>query len=138
MKAVVCRAVGPPDSLAVSDEPLPAVGDGELLVRAVGAGVNPVDWKTRGGGLPAKLPKVRLKGEAGVEKRVRNLPSTAVGGANVRQAMRRFLIPGTCPETRTPPPTLNQLFRSSAATWPALSSSPTRAAPSPRATACLR
>lgn len=59
MKAVVCRAVGPPDSLAVSDEPLPAVGDGELLVRAVGAGVNPVDWKTRGGGLPAiKLPKV--------------------------------------------------------------------------------
>ena len=42
--------------------PRPPRGKGEALVRVVGAGVNPVDWKIRagpqGGGLEAKLPQL--------------------------------------------------------------------------------
>jgi NADPH:quinone reductase-like Zn-dependent oxidoreductase len=59
MKAVLVRTTGPPESLTVSEQPLPVRKPGELLVAAAGAGVNPVDWKTRAGALPdVKLPKV--------------------------------------------------------------------------------
>lgn len=82
MKAVVCRTTGPPDSLVVSDEPLPSVGDDELLVRVVGAGVNPVDWKTRAGTLPAKLPKVCVWcGGQGGRRREQTKRSSCIGAA---------------------------------------------------------
>ena len=41
MRAVVCRAWGPPEALAVEDVPAP--GDGEVLVRVRACGVNFAD-----------------------------------------------------------------------------------------------
>lgn len=62
MKAIIVSEHGPPSSLKVTEAPRPARGKGEALVRIVGAGVNPVDWKIRagpeGGGLPSKLPQI--------------------------------------------------------------------------------
>lgn len=49
MRAVRIRRYGGPDVLELEDVPRPEAGPGELLVRVVAAGVNPVDWKTREG-----------------------------------------------------------------------------------------
>ena len=43
MRAVVCRAWGPPEALAVEDVPAPAPGAGEVLVRVRACGVNFAD-----------------------------------------------------------------------------------------------
>ena len=43
MRAVVCRAWGPPEALAVEDVPAPAAGAGEVLVRVRACGVNFAD-----------------------------------------------------------------------------------------------
>jgi NADPH2:quinone reductase len=40
MKAVLCKAYGPPDSLVVEDVPSPAVGPGDVLVSMTAASVN--------------------------------------------------------------------------------------------------
>ncbi len=53
MKAVAMHAFGGPEVLAVTDLPRPKTGRGELLVRTLAAGVNPVDWKIREGSLRA-------------------------------------------------------------------------------------
>ncbi|HEX4823914.1 MAG TPA: NADP-dependent oxidoreductase [Candidatus Polarisedimenticolaceae bacterium] len=55
MKAVAIRAFGGPEKLAVMEMPDPKAARGEILIRTVAAGVNPVDWKMREGGL-ASLP----------------------------------------------------------------------------------
>ena len=39
------------------DAPVPACGAGDMLVRVVAAGVNPIDWKMRSGALAAQIPK---------------------------------------------------------------------------------
>jgi NADPH:quinone reductase len=51
MKTVAMRAFGGPEVLAVTDLPRPKPDRGELLIRTVAAGVNPVDWKIREGSL---------------------------------------------------------------------------------------
>ncbi len=51
MKAVAMYAFGGPEVLVVTDLPRPKPGRGELLIRTVAAGVNPVDWKIREGSL---------------------------------------------------------------------------------------
>jgi NADPH2:quinone reductase len=51
MKTVAMRAFGGPDVLAVTDLPRPKPERGEILIRTVAAGVNPVDWKIREGSL---------------------------------------------------------------------------------------
>ena len=43
MRAVVCKAWGPPETLAVEDVPAPAPGAGEVLVRVRACGVNFAD-----------------------------------------------------------------------------------------------
>ena len=62
MRAIVVTEHGPPSSLKVTDAPRPPRAKGEALIRVVGAGVNPVDWKIRAGpergGLAAKLPQI--------------------------------------------------------------------------------
>jgi len=60
MRAIVVTEPGPPSSLKVTDDaPRPERAEkNEVLVRVVGAGVNPVDWKIRAGGLPAVLPQI--------------------------------------------------------------------------------
>ena len=44
MKAIRYHQYGPPDVLRLEDVAMPAVGDGELLVRVRAASVNPLDW----------------------------------------------------------------------------------------------
>ncbi|MEV0787600.1 NADP-dependent oxidoreductase [Streptomyces sp. NPDC050423] len=50
MRAVVQHAFGGPDVLRVREVPRPVPLPTEVLVRVHAAGINPVDWKTRGGG----------------------------------------------------------------------------------------
>lgn len=45
MKAIVLERYGRPEDLKLVDRPEPKVAPGEVLVRVMAAGVNPVDWK---------------------------------------------------------------------------------------------
>jgi NADPH:quinone reductase-like Zn-dependent oxidoreductase len=47
MKAVIMRAPGGPEVLQVADIPQPTPAQGELLVRVMAVGVNPIDYKLR-------------------------------------------------------------------------------------------
>lgn len=49
MRAVIYDAFGGPEVLRLSDRPVPEPGPGEVLVKIHAAGVNPIDWKIRGG-----------------------------------------------------------------------------------------
>ncbi len=53
MRAVAIHAFGGSDVLTLTDLPRPRPARGEVLVRTLAAGVNPVDWKIREGHLPA-------------------------------------------------------------------------------------
>jgi NADPH:quinone reductase-like Zn-dependent oxidoreductase len=54
MRAIVCGSTGGPEVLQLVDVPVPEPEPGEIRVRVEAAGVNPIDWKTRGGGGQAK------------------------------------------------------------------------------------
>jgi NADPH:quinone reductase-like Zn-dependent oxidoreductase len=54
MRAIVCESTGGPEVLQLVDVPVPEPEPGEIRVRVEAAGVNPIDWKTRGGVGPAK------------------------------------------------------------------------------------
>lgn len=55
------------DVLRVGDMPDPVANDGEVRVRVAASGVNPSDWKTRGGSRPMAAPRVILHSDgAGV------------------------------------------------------------------------
>jgi NADPH2:quinone reductase len=56
MKAVAIHVFGGPEVLTVTDLPRPKPERGEVLVRTLAAGVNPVDWQIREGRLPAGAP----------------------------------------------------------------------------------
>jgi NADPH:quinone reductase-like Zn-dependent oxidoreductase len=63
MKAVAIDGYGPSERLTVRDLPDPGPpGSGQVLLRVRAAGVNPIDWKIRGGSLrlvkPARFPLV--------------------------------------------------------------------------------
>jgi NADPH:quinone reductase-like Zn-dependent oxidoreductase len=49
MKAVRMHDYGGPEVLRYEDSPRPELGEGDVLVKVHAAGVNPVDWKIRGG-----------------------------------------------------------------------------------------
>jgi len=49
MRHVVYDRFGELDVLRVTESPIPQPGEGEVLVRVHGAGLNPIDWKTRKG-----------------------------------------------------------------------------------------
>jgi NADPH2:quinone reductase len=55
VKAIAIQSFGGPEELAVRELPQPKPGPGEVLIRVVAAGVNPVDWKMREGRL-ARVP----------------------------------------------------------------------------------
>jgi len=57
MKAIRIHAYGGPELMQLEDAPMPPCGAGDLLVRVVAAGVNPVDWKLRSGVMAAQIPK---------------------------------------------------------------------------------
>jgi len=50
MRALVTHQWGDPEELRLEEVPRPEAGDGQLLVRVLAAGINPVDWKTRRNG----------------------------------------------------------------------------------------
>ena len=47
MKAIVMTGVGGPEVLKMAEMPRPAAGPGQLLVRVMAVGVNPIDYKLR-------------------------------------------------------------------------------------------
>ncbi len=49
MRAVRIHTYGAAEVLQIEEVPMPSMGPGEVLVWVHGAGVNPVDWKTRQG-----------------------------------------------------------------------------------------
>jgi NADPH:quinone reductase-like Zn-dependent oxidoreductase len=49
MKAVRFHSYGGPEVLVLEEVPRPQPGEGEVLIRVQGAGVNPLDWKVRAG-----------------------------------------------------------------------------------------
>ncbi|MDZ4754278.1 MAG: NADP-dependent oxidoreductase [Phycisphaerae bacterium] len=51
MKAIQRTGYGGPDVLLLADVAKPSAGTGQVLIRVHAAGVNPVDWKMREGGL---------------------------------------------------------------------------------------
>jgi len=57
MKAIRIHAYGGPELMQLDDAPVPACGAGDLLVRVVAAGINPIDWKQRSGAMAAQMPK---------------------------------------------------------------------------------
>lgn len=61
MQHVIYREFGERDVLEVTEAPVPVPGDGEVVIRVHGAGLNPIDWKTRKGlGFAARQIENRL------------------------------------------------------------------------------
>lgn len=56
MRAAAIAEFGGPEVLRVADVPDPLVGPDVVLIRARAAGINPVDFKIRAGGLAARYP----------------------------------------------------------------------------------
>jgi NADPH:quinone reductase-like Zn-dependent oxidoreductase len=56
MRAIQIAAFGGPDVVKLGDIPRPEAGPGQVLVRVLAAGVNPVDWKVREGHLKDAFP----------------------------------------------------------------------------------
>jgi NADPH:quinone reductase-like Zn-dependent oxidoreductase len=74
MKAVVLHEYGGPDELKYEEWDDPQAGDGQILIRVVAAGINPIDWKIRSGAMktfmPLPLPAILGYDYAGVVRSV--------------------------------------------------------------------
>lgn len=57
MKAIRIHSYGAAEQMQLEDAPVPVCGNGDLLVRVVAAGVNPIDWKIRAGAMAAEIPR---------------------------------------------------------------------------------
>lgn len=68
MRAVILKETGEPSKVlsVTPDAPTPARAPGEILVRVVASAVNPVEYKTVRGLLPAAVPKILAGDVAGV------------------------------------------------------------------------
>jgi NADPH:quinone reductase len=56
MRAIAIERFGGPETLQLVDLPDPTPRAGEVLIRILAAGINPVDWKIREGFLQQRLP----------------------------------------------------------------------------------
>ncbi|MCL7381710.1 NADP-dependent oxidoreductase [Streptomyces sp. 35G-GA-8] len=84
MLAVEYAEYGDPSVLGVATMPEPHAGPGQIRIAVYAAGVNPVDWKVRSGGLkdlmPRKLPAIPGVEAAGVVDEVgEGVDAVAVG-----------------------------------------------------------
>ena len=103
MRAVTYDHFGDDSTLAVTEQPLPRVAPGEVLVRVRAAGVNPVDWKVMSGGLDqlmeTQFPAVPGWDVAGVVERVGiDVPDYAVGDEVIGYARKDWVHGGTFAE----------------------------------------
>ncbi|PHV12138.1 NADP-dependent oxidoreductase [Chitinimonas sp. BJB300] len=57
MKAIRIHAYGDINQMQLEDAPIPMCGPGDVLVRVVAAGINPIDWKLRSGVMADNLAK---------------------------------------------------------------------------------
>lgn len=84
MTVVRISQFGGPEVLHLESIPVPKPGEGELLVKVAAAGVNPVDFKIRGGKYPAvkqdKLPFIMGRDVAGTVVEVGHLASRFTKG----------------------------------------------------------
>ncbi|MFC5930528.1 NADP-dependent oxidoreductase [Cryobacterium melibiosiphilum] len=58
MNAITYSHYGTPDVLELTEQPMPKVGPGSVLIRVKAAAVNPVDWKVMGGYLDTMMDVV--------------------------------------------------------------------------------
>ena len=84
MKAQTYQQYGDTSVLELTDQPMPKVGPGEVLVQVKAAGINPVDWKVMSGGLDpmmnAQFPAIPGWDVAGVVTAVGlDVPEFSVG-----------------------------------------------------------
>lgn len=103
MRAATYDHFGDDSVLAVTDQPLPRVAPGEVLVRVKAAGVNPVDWKVMSGGLEAlmetQFPVVPGWDVAGVVEQVGiDVTDYAVGDEVIGYARKDWVHGGTFAE----------------------------------------
>jgi NADPH:quinone reductase-like Zn-dependent oxidoreductase len=92
MRVILISEFGGPEVLRLENIPIPAPGAGELLVKVAAAGVNPVDYKIRGGGYPAvkqdKLPFVLGRDVAGT------VVECGASTSGFSKGDRLFAVPG--------------------------------------------
>jgi NADPH:quinone reductase-like Zn-dependent oxidoreductase len=103
MRAMTYDRYGGPEVLALTEQPRPKVGPGEVLVRVRSAGVNPVDWKLMAGGLDAvmdvRFPVVPGWDVAGVVEAVGfDVPEFAPGDEVIAYARKDYVHGGTYAE----------------------------------------
>lgn len=103
MRAMTYETYGGPEVLSLTEQPLPKVGPGEVLVRVRSAAVNPVDWKVMSGGLDAlmdvRFPVVPGWDVAGVVEAVGiDTPEFSVGDEVMAYARKDYVHGGTFAE----------------------------------------
>src|SRR6478609_10849561 len=108
MRAMTYETYGGPENLALTEQPRPKVGPGEVLVRVRSASVNPVDWKLMSGGLDAvmdvRFPVVPGWDVAGVVEAVGfDTPEFVAGDEVIAYARKDYVHGGTFAELVTVP-----------------------------------
>lgn len=108
MRAMTYDRYGGPEVLALTSQPLPKVGPGEVLVRVRSAAVNPVDWKVMAGGLDAlmdvRFPAIPGWDVAGVVESVGiDTPEFAPGDEVLAYARKDYVHGGTFADYVTVP-----------------------------------
>lgn len=103
MKAMTYACYGEPDVMQLSDEPMPKVAPGEVLIRVRRAAVNPVDWKLMAGKLDAVMPTffpvIPGWDVAGTVEAVGfDVPEFAVGDAVLAYARKDYVQGGSYAE----------------------------------------
>lgn len=103
MRAATYDHFGDDSVLSVTEQPLPRVAPGEVLVRVKAAGVNPVDWKVMSGGLDAlmetQFPVIPGWDVAGVVESVGiDVSEYAVGDEVIGYARKDWVHGGTFAE----------------------------------------
>ena len=108
MRAMTYETYGGPENLALTEQPRPKVGPGEVLVRVRSASVNPVDWKLMSGGLDpvmdVRFPVVPGWDVAGVVEAVGfDTPEFSSGDEVLAYARKDYVHGGTFAELVTVP-----------------------------------
>lgn len=103
MRAITYDHYGAPDVLALTEQPEPKVGAGEVLVRVRSASVNPVDWKVFAGYLDGMMnvcfPAIPGWDVSGVVERVGlDTPEFAAGDEVIAYARKDWVQAGTFAE----------------------------------------